>query len=78
MKLIDKKCKKCGRVYTDLFDIDNDKCECGSPLIRIFSFTRIKPFQSGFYENFELEPIYIEDRKQFKQECDKRGLVRVF
>jgi len=78
MKLVDKKCKNCGRVYTNLFEEDNDVCKCGSPLARIFSFTRIKPFQAGFYENFELEPIYIEDRKQFKQELDKRGLVRVF
>ncbi len=78
MKLVDKKCKNCGKVYTDLFEVDNDICECGSKLYRIFSFTRIKPFQPGFYENFEYDPIYIEDRKQFKQECDKRGLVRVF
>ena len=78
MKLIDKKCKNCGKVYTDLIEEDKDKCGCGSKLYRIFSFTRIKPFQSGWYENFEYDPIYIEDRKQFKQECDKRGLVRVF
>jgi len=77
MKLVDKKCKKCGRVYRDLFDSDTDKCECGEVLLRIFSFTRIKPFQPGYYENFEYDPIYIEDKKQFKDECDKRGLVRV-
>jgi hypothetical protein len=78
MKLVDKKCKTCGKVYADKFDDEKDVCECGSALFRIFSFTRIKPFQEGFYENFENEPIYIENKKQFQKECDKRGLVRVF
>jgi len=78
MKLVDKKCKTCGKVYTDLIDSDNDKCECGDPLFRIFSTRVEKPFQVGMYENFELEPIYIETKKQFQEECDKRGLVRVF
>lgn len=78
MKLVDKKCKSCGKVYKDLFDDEKNKCECGSILVRIFSFTRIKSFQEGYYENFEYEPIYIESKKQFQKECDKRGLVRVF
>ena len=78
MKLVDKKCKICGKVYIDLIDSDNDRCECSEPLYRIYSARIQKPFQEGMYENFEYEPIYIENKKQFKNECDKRGLVRVF
>ncbi len=90
MKLVDKKCRNCGKVYRDLIDTDSDadsdkdsakdsdKCECGELLYRIFSFRPDIFFKPGFYENFEYDPIYIENKKQFKQECDKRGLVRVF
>ena len=77
MKLVDKRCSKCKRIYEYMLDSDNSKCECGGNLLRLFS---IKPeiFKVGYYENFEAEPIYIETKKQFKQELDKRGLVRVF
>jgi len=78
MKLVDKRCKNCGKVYIDLFDSDIDICECGDVLLRIFSFRPDVFFKPGFYENFEYDSIYIENKKQFKQELDKRGLVRVF
>ncbi len=77
MKLVDKKCK-CGKVYYDLFDDELDKCECGKTLERMFGSIVEKPFPAGMYENFDDEPIYIESKKQFQQEADKRGLVRVF
>ena len=41
-------------------------------------YTTKAMYKLGYYENFEAEPIYIETKKQFKQELDKRGLVRVF
>jgi hypothetical protein len=76
MKLVDKKCRECGKVYEYMLDSENDICECGKPLYRIFS---VKPeiFKAGYYENFEAQPIYIETKKQLQQELDKRGLVRV-
>jgi hypothetical protein len=77
MKLVDKKCDKCSKVFEDLFD-DDVKCACGGSLIRLYRSTRIEIFKPGYYENFELEPIYIDTKKQFQKECDKRGLVRVF
>jgi hypothetical protein len=77
LKLIDKRCDKCGKVEENIFDIENKNiCECGGNLLRLYS---VKPeiFKAGMYENFEAEPIYIETKKQFQQELDKRGLVRV-
>jgi len=58
-------------------DLDDSKCECGSTLLRLYS---VKPeiFKAGWYENFEFDPIYIDTKKQFKKEMNKRGLVRVF
>ncbi len=60
-----------------MLDSDKSKCECGGNLLRLYS---VKPeiFKAGWYENFEFEPIYIDTKKQFKQELNKRGLVRVF
>jgi hypothetical protein len=77
LKLVDKRCEKCSKIYEYMIDKDDDKCACGGNLLRLYS---VKPeiFKAGYYENFEFDPIYIETKKQFKQECDKRGLVRVF
>jgi hypothetical protein len=76
MKLVDKKCDKCGNVQVDIFD-DDLTCACGGNLLRLYNSARIEIFQAGYYENFELEPIYIGTKKQFKKELDIRGLVRV-
>jgi hypothetical protein len=78
MKLIDKRCNNCKKVFTDLFDDDSRKCDCGGVLERLYSSPRLEIFQAGYYENFEFEPIYIETKKQFNQELKKRGLVRVW
>ena len=77
MKIVDKRCEDCKKVYENLIDGDKDKCGCGGKLLRLYS---VKPeiFKVGWYENFEYDPIYIDTKKQFKKELDKRGLVRVF
>ena len=77
MKIIDKRCDICKKVYEDMLDSDDDKCACGGKLLRLYS-VRPEIFQAGWYENFEFEPIYIETKKQFNNEMKKRGLVRVF
>ena len=74
-------CGNCGRVLEDIFidEADNTECVCNSKkLKRIFSFSKYKEFEAGFYENFEHKPIYIESKEQFKKECKKRGLERVY
>jgi len=78
MKLVDKRCEKCKKVFADLFEDDNRKCDCGGKLLRMFSNPRIELFKAGYYENFEFDPIYIDTKKQFNQELKKRGLVRVW
>ncbi len=81
IRLADFKCNHCGAVVYDVFldEADTAKCKCGSGnLARIFGFDKYKEFQVGYYENFEHKPIYIESRQQFKDECKKRGLERVF
>lgn len=85
MKLIDVRCEpsngistSCGKVINDVFDDEmvGQPCECGGIYRRMYSARIFKEFVPRFYENFEHEPIYIETREQFKEECDKRNLYQ--
>jgi len=75
MKIVDKKCTNCNLVVRDLIEEETDICPCGFELKRIFSFRKLKDFTPGLYEHFEHDPIYIASRKQYREECDRRGLV---
>ena len=74
MIIADKKCPNCNLIVKDLFAEDTDNCSCGFTLERIFGFKKLKEFTPGMFANFEHDPIYIESREQYREECDKRGL----
>lgn len=80
MKLVDFKCLKCNKVYEDLILDEKIKyfCKCGNVLTRIYGYRKNPEFIPDFYHNFEHKPIFIESRKQFKEECVKRDLERVY
>jgi len=78
MKFADFKCEKCGKLYEDLELYKEHKCKCGQNLKRIYSYNNFPEFIPDFYENFEHNAIWIESRKQFKNECKKRNLERVY
>ena len=75
MIIVDKKCPNCNTIVKDLFADDIDNCSCGHELKRIFGFQKQKEFVAGLFDNFEHDPIYIDSRQQYSEECDKRGLV---
>jgi hypothetical protein len=75
MILVDKKCPNCNTIVKDLLADEIDNCSCGYELKRIFGFRKLKEFTPGMFEHFEHDPIYIETREQYREECDKRGLV---
>ena len=74
MKLIDVKCPDCGKTQEDVFE--EAPCDCGGTLKRMYSFRKFSEFKPGLYENFGHEPIYVESRDQFKDECEKRNLYQ--
>jgi hypothetical protein len=74
VKIVDKKCPNCNTIVTDLFAEEADICSCGFELERIFGFKKLKEFTPAMFSNFEHDPIYIESREQYREECDKRGL----
>jgi len=75
MIIVDKKCTNCNIIVNDLIADDIDLCSCGYELKRIFGFRKLKEFIPGMYSHFEHDDIYIESREQYREECDKRGLV---
>lgn len=74
MIIVDKKCPECGVIKQDLIHGDIDLCKCGVEMQRIFGFRKLAEFVPGLYDHFEHDPIYIESREQYREECDKRHL----
>jgi len=81
IKIVDKKCLKCGKIYYDVVDSDVKKCNiCGGELVRIYGMRKYKEYPAGYYENFEEtdgQPVYIKDREHFWKEAKKRGIEPV-
>ena len=70
--------RQCGDCFR-LSQMPMDKCKhCGSTV----SFPRMSvgapslaPFESGYYRDIALEPIYIKNRQQLRDETRSRGQV---
>ena len=57
-------CEKCGwwrRV-----------CKCSDNLL-----PNIHTFKPMFYEDLDVEPVWVESKRQLREECKKRNLVAV-
>jgi len=75
--LVDKKCTICNYIeeYCELNT--KNKCpNCDIELKRVFGFRKPKEFIPGLYEHFDSKPIFIESKEQYRQECEKRGVVQ--
>ena len=77
MITVDKKCPECGKIKEDRFKDELVLCDdCQVEMDRVFGMRKLSEFQPGFYNNFGDSPIYIENRRQFADECEKRGLFQ--
>lgn len=77
----DFQCKCCGKVFELVRTVDerNDPAscpECGSEASRqeVYPF-RAHVWVPHYVENITEEPMWIESKKQLRQECYKRGLI---
>ena len=76
IKIVDKRCSQCEKVYYDVIDDDAISCpNCGGQLMRMFSLHKEVQMLPHFNEHFSHEGIYIEDRQHFKRELKKHGLA---
>lgn len=82
MPLYDYKCE-CGKEFEALRTIDECEsapCECGKTASRTFSTraARYHAFPEGWWDTLDVEPVYIKNKRQLKEECAKRGLSSVY
>ena len=77
IKIVDKRCSKCDKVYQDVIDDEDLKCECGGKLQRLFSLHKDVQMLPHWNEHMGHEPVYINDREHFKKELKKRNLSEV-
>lgn len=75
IKIVDKRCSQCDKVYYDVIDDDMVLCNCGGQLMRMFSLHKDVQMLPHWNEHMGHEPVFIEDRQMFKKECKKRGLA---
>lgn len=77
MPLYDFKCKRCGRIFEAFKKIadPNVPCFCGSETDVVLNTKGRDWFQPHWNENIAEKPIYVESKKQYREECQKRGLM---
>ena len=77
IKIVDKRCSECDKVYYDVIDDEAITCSCGGQLKRMFSLHKEVQMLPHYNEHMSHEGVYIEDRQHFKKELKKRGLSEV-
>lgn len=78
MPLYDYKCTKCGKKTEEMKRMEaRDEemtCECGGDVKRCLTLcSGFQPFPAGWWRDIGPKPLYIEDRTQLKEACDKHG-----
>lgn len=79
-------CSSCNTEKRDACwaeDLHKQKCECGGDLISEEERSANKapnyiPFKEGWYEHFDIKPIYIKSKKELKQACEKYNMGSVY
>lgn len=75
--LRDVKCPECG-LKDEIICEPDDKAycaECAVEMLNLISTPKIATFQAGLWRDIAEEPIYIESRKQLREECEKHGKI---
>lgn len=74
-------CENCGKEFDEVRTMEerNDPIDClvcgSSDTHRTFrSGCNVFVFEPMWYEHIAEDPIYIESKRQLKEECDKRGV----
>lgn len=77
MPLYDFRCYKCHKEFEGFKRISdlNPQCKsCGGETEVVLNTKGRDWFKPHWNENIDNKPIYIESKKQYKEECQKRGL----
>jgi len=82
MILFDYECKRCLRVEECLVERPDDPVfciVCGVAMTKLFTArgTGLDWFKPGYFEHITDRPVFVESKKQLKQECEKHGCYSV-
>lgn len=83
LRLFDFKCQVCGHVDEHLCQADQTHMHCpvtgcNGLAEKIVSLsTRVEAFRPGYYD-IDVEPVYIDNKRQLKRELDERNLTSFY
>jgi hypothetical protein len=77
LKVVDKKCSLCGKIIQDAFLDEDEICECGGKMERLFGYRKYSEFVPGYYSHFTHEDIYIDSPKTYKKMCKKYNVEQM-
>jgi len=82
MPLYDFECLDCGHKFEAIIkyeDADSQTCRsCDGETKRLVSAGRPIFFREGYYEHFTNKPIYIKNKQELKQACEKYNKGSVY
>ena len=77
--LYEYECEDCKCRWEEIRDFaerHTAKCgKCGGKGIKLISNISLEEFKPMFYNDICEKPIWVESKKQLKQECNKHGVV---
>ena len=76
IRLVDKKCDKCGKMVSDVFLDEEDIC-CETPMKRTFGYRKYSEFIPGYYSHFTDEDIYLDSVDDYKKACKKYNVEQM-
>lgn len=82
MPLYDFECLDCGHKFEAICKYEERESmlcrSCGASTKPLISTGRFIPFHAGWYEHFTKEPIYIGNKQELKDACEKYGKGSVY
>lgn len=79
MPIYTVQCPSCNIKYDALVSVEdrhNILCnECNETVEIVLTAPKVHTFPAGYWDNLDINPVYIDSKKQLKEECDKRGLA---
>lgn len=70
MRIVDKKCEVCGKVFEDVILDEEIKC-CSKIAQRLFGYRKYSEFIPGYYSHFTHEDIYLDSPEAYARACKK-------
>jgi hypothetical protein len=62
-------------VFHKMDEAPRIECECGKGMSKVINSKGRDWFKPFWHEHLDSKPIYIESKKQYQEECKRRGLT---